>query len=283
MRRRLILALIASFALPSTAFSEGKLAQVREAGIVRIGFANDAPWSFAKSDGTLAGVDHDIATLVFARLGINTLEGVLNKFGALVPGLQADRFDVLASGFYIRPARCEQVKFSMPTVAIGDGMIVRSGNPKKIDGYTSVVSRPDIKLGAVIGAATMKNAMLAGVPESQILTFSDNISVVAAVRAGRVDGALMTAATAQTIVSEAGDASISRALPFEAAVIDGKPVVNYAGFAFRKQDSDLAAAFDKELATIIGTPEHVKILERYGLSRNELPSPQVTTTDLCKS
>jgi len=282
MNRRLVVALVTFVALPSAALGEGKLAHLQETGIVRIGFANDAPWSFAKSDGTLGGIDYDVAKIVFGRLNVKNLEGVLNKFGSLIPGLEANRFDVLASGFYIRPARCEQVAFSIPTIAIGDGLIVKSGNPKNIGGYKTVVEHPDIKLGAVVGAATMKNAIAAGVPENQIITFSDNISVVAAVRAGRVDGGIMTAAAAQTVASGAPEGTISRALPFEPAIVDGKPVVNYAGFAFRKEDDDLAKAFDAELAKIIGTPEHVKILERYGLSKNELPPATVTTADLCK-
>jgi polar amino acid transport system substrate-binding protein len=262
--------------------AEGTVEKLKSNGFVRVGFANDAPWSFAKSDGDLAGVDYELAQLVFDRLGIKELQGVLNKFGSLVPGLQANRFDILASGFYIRPARCEQVLFSVPTVAIGDGVIVSKGNPKAISSYQSIMRDPGIKLGAVVGAATMKNAIAAGVPETQITTFPDNISVVAAIKSGRVDAAIMTAAAAQTIVNESRDGSIQRALPFEQAVINGKQAVNYAAFAFRKDQADFVEAFNTELSQLVGTEAHIKILEKYGLSKDEIPSKDVTTDQLCK-
>ena len=231
----------------TTAQAQGTLDRIKKEGVVRIGFANEAPWSFAQSDGTIAGADYDLATLVFNKLGVANLEGVLTKFGSLIPGLKANRFDLVVAGFYIRPARCEQVAFSEPTVGVGDAIVVKAGNPKKISSYKSVIADPNIKLGGVVGAATAQNAKNAGVPDSQLTMFPDFVSAVSALKAGRVDGALQTAVTAQTTVKNSNDPTIERALPFEQAVINGKPTINYAGFAFRPEDADLVAAFNAEL------------------------------------
>src|SRR2546429_9669343 len=102
------------------------------------------------------------------------------SFGSLIPGLQANRFDVVVAGFYIRPARCEQVAFSEPTIAVGDAVIVKAGNPKRINSYKSVVDNSSIKLAGVVGAATAKNAIAAGVPEDRVIMFPDYVSQVAA-------------------------------------------------------------------------------------------------------
>lgn len=268
-------------AVGTAAQAQGTLERIKKDGVVRIGFANEAPWSFAQSDGTIAGADFDLATLVFTKLGVANLEGVLTKFGSLIPGLKANRFDVVVAGFYIRPARCEQVAFSEPTVAVGDAIIVKAGNPKKISSYKSVIADPAIKLGGVVGAATAQNAKNAGVPDSQMTMFPDFVSAVSALKAGRVDGALQTAITAATTVKSSNDPTIERALPFEQAVINGKPTINYAGFAFRPEDADLVAAFNAELTKVLGSPEHLKILEKYSISPNELPKG-VTTASLCK-
>jgi ABC-type amino acid transport substrate-binding protein len=49
--------------------------------------------SYAKPDGTIAGAEYELAKLVFKKLGVPNLEGVLAKFGSLIPALQANRFD----------------------------------------------------------------------------------------------------------------------------------------------------------------------------------------------
>jgi len=173
------------------------------------------------------------------------------------------------------------VAFSEPTVAVGDAIIVKARNPKKISSYKSVIADPSVKLGGVVGAATAQNAKNAGVPDSQMVMFPDFVSAIAALKAGRVDGALQTAITAQTTVKASNDPTIERALPFEQAVINGKPTVNYAGFAFRPEDKDLVAAFNADLAKVLGSPEHLRILEKYSITPNEIPRG-MTTEALCK-
>ena len=266
-------------AVSAGAQAQDTLARIKKDGVVRIGFANEAPWSFAKADGSIAGADYEFANLIFNRLGVPTLEGVITKFGSLIPGLQADRFDVVVAGFYIRPARCEQVAFSEPTVAVGDSIIVKAGNPKKISSYKSVVTNTSLKLGGVVGAATAKNAKDAGIPDSQLVMFPDFVSAISALKADRVDGALQTAISAEATVK--ADPTIERAMPFEQAIINGKPTVNYAGYAFRPKDANLLAAVNAELAKDLGGPEHLAILAKYNISPNEIPKG-VTTKELCK-
>jgi polar amino acid transport system substrate-binding protein len=282
MKRILSSLLLASslFFISVSVSAQGTFDRIKKEGVVRVGFANEAPWSYAKPDGTIAGADYELAELVFKKLGIPNLEGVLAKFGSLIPGLQANRFDVVVAGFYIRPARCEQVAFSEPTIAVGDAIIVKAGNPKRINSYKSVVDNSSIKLAGVVGAATAKNAIAAGVPEDRVIMFPDYVSQVAALKAGRVDGALQTAISAETTVRSANDPTIERALPFEQPVINSKPTINYAGFAFRPGDKDLLTAFNQVLVPTLGSAEHVEILKKYFVSPNEIPNV-VTTAQLC--
>jgi polar amino acid transport system substrate-binding protein len=259
--------------------AEDTLARIKREGVVRIGFANEAPWSFAQADGTIGGADYELATLIFSKLGVANLEGVITKFGSLIPGLKANRFDVVVAGFYIRPARCEQVAFSEPTVGVGDAIVVTASNPKKITSFKSVISDPSIKLGGVVGAATTKNATDAGIPASQIVMFPDFVSAVSALKAGRVEGALQTAVSASTTAK--ADPTVERATPFEQEVVNGKTTINYAGYAFRPEDKDLLDAFNAELAKTLGSPEHLAILAKYSITKDELPKG-ITTKELCK-
>lgn len=93
---------------------EGTLHRLQLAGLVRLGIANEEPYSFANPDGTLSGESIDIAKYVFGNLGVPDIDVVVTEFGSLIPALQDDRFDVISAGMWIRPDRCEQVIFADP-------------------------------------------------------------------------------------------------------------------------------------------------------------------------
>src|SRR3546814_5140271 len=92
--------------------SQSTLEKAREAGFIRIGFANEAPYGFATPDGKLTGEAPEVAKAVLKKMGINEVDGVLTEFGSLIPGLKAGRFDIIAAGMFITPARCNEVAFS---------------------------------------------------------------------------------------------------------------------------------------------------------------------------
>lgn len=127
------------------------LEKVQEAGVIKVGYANEAPYAYQDDSGNLTGEAPEIARAVLSEMGITEIEGVLTEFGSLIPGLQAGRFDMIAAGMYIQPERCEQIAFSDPTDGIGEGFIVQPGNPKGLASYEDVLSTPDAKLGIVAG------------------------------------------------------------------------------------------------------------------------------------
>ncbi len=108
---------------------ESTLDRVMREGVIRVGFANENPYAFAKPDGTLSGEAVEVARAVFEDMGIGEMEGILTEFGSLIPGLQAGRFDVITAGMYVNPNRCEQVLFADPEYKIGEALIVAAGNP----------------------------------------------------------------------------------------------------------------------------------------------------------
>src|SRR6218665_22009 len=56
--------------------------------------------------------------------GVKKVDGVLTEGGALIPGLRAGRFDVIAAGMYVTPGRCKQVAFADPQYQIADTLLV---------------------------------------------------------------------------------------------------------------------------------------------------------------
>jgi polar amino acid transport system substrate-binding protein len=271
----------ATLAYPAAAAST--LERVKEQGYLRMGFANETPFSYATPEGALAGVDVDILNNILKKMGINEIDGGLTTFGSLIPGLQAGRFDLVSSAIYIRPDRCAQVSFVEPLYILGDTIIVPAGNPKKIHSYKDVAANPDLKIGYPTGGTgIMGNAEAMGVKPEQMIGFPDGPSGFEAVKAGRIDGYATTSMVGQTQLNTLNDPALARADPFEQPVVDGKIMFGIASFAVRKDDADLLAELNKHLLEMRGKPEYMEILAKYGMTEADLPSPEMTTAKICQ-
>ena len=258
------------------------LERVREAGVVRVGYANEAPYAFRDTaTGRVTGEAPEIARVVFERIGVADIEGVLTEFGSLIPGLQAGRFDVIAAGMYITPERCAQVAFSEPSYAVGEGFVVAAGNPLDLHSYEDVRDHPTATLGVVTGAIERAYARAIGIPDARIVTFPDALAALAGVRAGRVSAYAATALTVQDLLGK--DAvGVEQALPFTDPIIDGEEVLGYGAFAFRQADEALLAEFNRHLAAYVGTPEHLALVSPFGFTARQL-SGDVETAQLCQA
>src|SRR5262252_5463280 len=76
------------FGTLSSAGAETTLERAKKQGYIRVGFANEAPFAYATPDGKLTGEAPEIAKVIFKRLGINEVDGVLTEFGSLIPGVK---------------------------------------------------------------------------------------------------------------------------------------------------------------------------------------------------
>lgn len=270
------LAATIAFGAPPPAAAQDALETAREQGFIRIAFANEAPFGYAAPDGSLTGEAPEIAKVIFERMGIPEVDGVLTEWASLIPGLQAGRFDVIAAGMFITPERCEQVAFSEPTYTLGQSFLVQQGNPKDLHSYADIAANDDLTLGVLAGAVERDYALEAGVPDDRIVRLPDQASMVSAVRAGRVDAAALTAISIEQMARRGGDA-VERAQPFttpDAAMGSG-------AFGFHKENEALLNEFNKHLTEFIGTPEHLELVEQFGFTENELPSGR-STAELCQ-
>ncbi|MGN6097507.1 MAG: ectoine/hydroxyectoine ABC transporter substrate-binding protein EhuB [Bosea sp. (in: a-proteobacteria)] len=270
-------------ALLLTANATGASAETTKERILRegrivIGIHNRSPWGFRdEKTGKPTGWHPDILKAAFADLGVTNLEFQVTEFGALIPGLLAGRFDAVASGLAITPERCKQVAFGAPDLQAPDAAIVLAGNPKKIHGYADIASNADIVMGAGRGSVVTANAAAAGVPTSRMLLFPDIESNLSALRAGRIDTALMASPTVIGLLAGKGGTGLERAAPFDV----GKAQTNFAAIAFRKEDVDLRATYDEQLAKLKGSEVFAAIMKKYGFGDPETVPAGITTAELC--
>ncbi|MDH5509572.1 MAG: ectoine/hydroxyectoine ABC transporter substrate-binding protein EhuB [Nitrospinota bacterium] len=256
------------------------LEKIRKAGVVRVGYANEAPYAYLNTDtGEVTGEAPMIARVIMKKLGVKRVEGVLTEFGALIPGLKAGRFDVIAAGMYVLPERCDQIAFTNPTYRIGEGFLVKKGNPMGLRSYEDAASNPEVVVGVVAGSVELSYARKTGIPKKRISILPDAPSAVAALQADRIHAYAGTSLTVNDMLQKAGD-SLEIASPFSNPVIDGKPAVGYGAFGIRKEDVAFLAAFNKGLSGFIGAKEHLELVEPFGFSERETPGG-MTADDLC--
>lgn len=261
--------------------SETTLERAQREGYVRVGFANENPYAFARPDGTLSGEAVEVARAVFNNLGIEEMDGVLTEFGSLIPGLQAGRFDVITAGMYITPVRCEQVLFADPEYKIGEALIVEADNPLDLHSYEDIADNPNVRIGTGSGYLEYDYLLGVGVPESQIVTFPDDPSGVAGLQAGQIDVWTGTAPTLISLVETTNDPGIELAEPFTDPVVEGESVVSYGGAAFRMADEDFRDAFNDELQKLKDSGELLDLIGQFeGFSELSLPG-DVTAAELC--
>lgn len=262
--------------------AESLLAKIRARGFVRVGFANEAPFAYIDShSGRLTGESPVVLRKIMRQLGVKHVHGVLTTFGSLIPGLQAGRFDVIAAGMYITPVRCRQVAFSNPTFAIGDGFLVKKGNPMNLHGYKAFVRNPKLILGVVQGAIQYTYARQTGIAKQQIKLFPDTASALAAVKNGRVDAYAATELTVRRLVAESNGAGVQAAEPFDNPVIHGVVQKGYGAFAFRKVNVRFRRAVDRVLVHFNPSPQHLAAVKRFGFTAADMPG-NVTADDLCR-
>ncbi len=252
------------------------LETLQERGSVTVGFAGEAPYSFMEN-GELTGATVALHREIFGNLGIETVEGVNADFGALIPGLQANRFDVVSAGMSILPERCEQAAFSEPEFNYTTALMVAEGNPLNLTDMQSVADS-GARLATMTGAIETDYAAQLGIDSTQVATPQDGMD---AVTSGRADVFALTGISLNWMKNNNPDAPVEVTQSF-VAEINGVPQVGAGGTVFRTDDRELLEAYNEELAKITSDPEkYLSIVGEFGFTEEELPDPDLTTADLC--
>jgi len=274
------LSAILASALASTAVSAASLEDIKKSGSIRIAVANEIPYGYVDPNGDAKGAGPDVAKAIMDKLGVDKIEWVTTNFSSLIPGLQADRFDMVAAEMAIRPDRCKQVLFSEPNSSYGEGLLVAAGNPKGVHAYSDFADKPDLKVAIMAGADQLEMMQKLGVSEGNLVTIAANADAISTVSTGRADA---YAATGLTVSGLAGqNDGVEVAGDFVDPVVDGQEVRSWGGFTFASGNEELRDAVNEALAEFKKTDDWSKILTGYGFTQADVDgSGQRTTEQLC--
>ncbi len=279
---KLAIAATAVAAMASTTAGAVTLKQIKKRGYIRIAVANEIPYGYVDPTGAAKGAGPDVAKAVLKKLGIDSknIQWVVTNFSSLIPGLQANRFDMTASEMAIRPERCKKVIYSEPNTSYGDGLLVKNGDPKKLTSYSDF-KKPGTKVAVMAGADTLGVLQKLGVPESNIVTIASNSDAISTVATGRADAYAATGLTASQLANKSKKVAVVE--DFKDPVVDGKTVRDWGGFNFNSSSKSLRDAFNKALVDFKKTDAWKKILTGYGFTEADIKgSMEKTTAQLCK-
>jgi polar amino acid transport system substrate-binding protein len=279
LRNSLLATAVSAGMLATGAASAASLEEIREGGAVRIAVANEIPYGYMDMSGEAKGAGPDVARHVFQQMGIENIEWTTTNFSSLIPGLQADRFDVAAAEMAILPERCESVIYSEPNTSYGEGLLVAAGNPKDLHSF-GAFAEGDGKVAIMAGADQLEMLQKLGVPEDRMVTIASNADAISTVSTGRADAYAATSLTVSELAGKSDD--VESAGSFEDPVIDGSEVRSWGGFAFASDSTELRDAFNEELTKFKETDEWREILAGYGFSEADIEgSGQRSTQELC--
>ncbi|MDY0309679.1 MAG: ectoine/hydroxyectoine ABC transporter substrate-binding protein EhuB [Castellaniella sp.] len=273
-------------AVTACVFGLGSAAQaadldtIRDRGTLRVAVANEIPYGYMDLNGEAKGVGPDVAKQIAKALGIGKIEWTTTAFGSLIPGLQADRYDMVAAEMAILPQRCEQVLYSEPNSSYGEGLLVAKGNPKQLHSYEGFATS-DHKIAIMAGADQLEILQALKVPADRIVTIANNADAISTVTTGRADAYAATSLTVGELAAKS-KGKAEAASDFKDPVVDGQPVRSWGGFAFSKDSGSLRDAVNQELAKFKQTDEWQKIMSRYGFSAEDASqSFERSTAQLC--
>ncbi|WP_425258286.1 transporter substrate-binding domain-containing protein [Rubrivivax sp. RP6-9] len=265
-------ALLALAALAGWWQRDASLQRVRDAGVLRIGYAVAPPYAWVGDDGTVRGESPESARVVAARLGLPRVEWVQVGFAELVPGLLERRYDLVASGLFVSPQRAQQVGFADPLVRAVPGLLVRRGNPLALHAYADV--RAGAARVAVIDGSVAQARLLAlGVPAERLLTVPDPQTGRLAVERGHADALALSLPAL---------AWMARSVPgmLEALELGATPAADShdVAVAFHPDDRALRAAWNAAQAGWGGSAEHRRVVHGLGFVVASAPSAAATAS-----
>jgi polar amino acid transport system substrate-binding protein len=240
--------------------SGGLLARLQAGKKVRVGLANQTPFSALNPDGTVTGVAPTISQMIMTRLGITEVEGFIGTYGELVPGMMAGRWDFIASCLTVTQPRCEQVQYSDPITSDGRCIVTLKGEK----GPSKIAELKDYVVGLLGGGADFRLVQTRGVPLTSLRQFPNDTALLDGLLAKRFQAEFGSHPGIADMIKKRGiEAQVDVIFPIE------DDAISFAACAFRKEDTDLHAAFQRELRALKASGEFAKVVSGYGFDVNE--------------
>ena len=256
---------------PADSLKKTTLEKCIEKKSITIGFANEVPYAYQDEKGELKGEAVDIARAILAEEGITEIKGELVEFSALISGLQAGRYDMIAAGMAVTAERAKEVLFARPEISYGEALLVKKGNPKNLKSYGDLAADGSVTVSVPSGVIELEYLKGAGVKEEQIQIMNDLSSSIKALMTGRVDCVNASNTSLTSALKEGNADEIELVGDFKQEVINGKSTVMYGASAFRTEDIDFQEMYSKGVEKLEQSGKLKEILVANDFNEFNLP------------
>jgi polar amino acid transport system substrate-binding protein len=249
----------AASTFPRIALSQSvTLAAIKASGELKIGVeAAYVPFTY-RQDGKIVGYDVELAEIFCKTLGVKP-NLVDTAWAGVIPSLYAKKFDLIMSAMSYTKERVERVAFSIPYAEASQALLIRAADASAIKGVSDLNSRVvAIKLGSP--GQILQERINAGLKAAggsgfkEVRTFDDHPSAYVALAQNRVDTVLNTIPTLAMVLKDA---------PGRYAMVKGIGADNWAGIAVRKEDPEIVAFLNSELARLKADGTLYKLQEKW--------------------
>ena len=186
--------------------ADGSLDRIKKQGYVKTAVNQELPYAELKSNGEMVGVLPEVVEAVLAESGIGEFRGVLIDWGAMIPGLQARRYDMVSGGLFINPKRCKAIIFSEPILCDAEAFVKLKSNPLSITSFAELKNHPTATAATAPGSFEHIAAKGAGIPRDKLVLWESNIqNGMQLISTGRADVLLSPLGSAVDAVSKSSD------------------------------------------------------------------------------
>lgn len=234
------------------------LDSIKKLGVLRVGCeASYVPFTYRDSSGSIIGFDVEIVNKYLEPLGVKA-NFIDTQWSGVIPALYASRFDMIPTMSYTKE-RLERVRFSIPYADASQALLVRAADKDKIKTIADMSGKTlAVKLGSP--GETLKNRLDAelkkngGTGFKDVKTYDDHPAAYLALGQGSVDGVLNTVPTLAIVL---------RDKPGAFSIVYNVGQDNWHGYAFRKEDTELADFIDKRIGELKASGELFALQEKW--------------------
>jgi len=216
-----------------------------------------APFESRNAQGELEGFDIDLGKAICAT-GNFDCHWVESSFDALIPALQAKKFDAINSAMNITEARAKSIDFTKPIYRIPSMLIVKEG--EKLQPTADALKGKNIGVlqGSIQETYAKKHWETQGVT---VTSYQDQNQVYNDMVAGRLDGTLVMSAAGQ---SGFLDKPQGKGFVFAGKAVEDDTILGTGiGFGLRKGDTKLKQDLDAAITKIQDDGTVKKLAEKY--------------------
>ncbi|MFQ6547696.1 transporter substrate-binding domain-containing protein [Aestuariibius sp. 2305UL40-4] len=231
---------------------------------MKVAYLIEPPFNYRDESGAITGCDVELARQVLHQLGIGDVIFVEVEFADLLPGLTRKAWQ-MTTGLFATETRQALALFSRPIWALPDGLLIRSADTNRFNGYRSLAGLDALKLAVIRDQFQHQNALDMGVPPDRILVFATYLEAADAVRAGQVDAYASVARAHEGYLERTPNAHMTSIV-----IPSSEKPAAFGCFGFDKANPDLRDAVDGVLNTLIGSKAHRQLMKTFGFSDDDI-------------